>query len=329
MHIEGQSLDDLLQTVFRRALKSKVVTRSSKGPASELMGVMLKLANPRARFSRTERRATLLSCLGETLWYFSGSDALVVEHYIPGYRKRIDVSKRASKAPGAYGPRIFGGKAQSQIDRVIQLLRHKPDTRQAVVQVYSASDLGKKDVPCTCVLQFMARGGRLHMMTTMRSNDAYLGLPHDIFAFTLLQEVVARTIELDLGNYHHAVGSLHLYEEHERSAREYLGEGWQESLSMPPMPEGDPWTAIRWLLGKEARIRGGDFDMSDAGDVDAYWADLARLLLVHGHLKRKDRRAIVEVKNAMTAGVYDSFIRGKATSVPDPTDTPLLEWRRP
>jgi hypothetical protein len=69
--------------------------------------------------------------------------------------------------------------------------------------------------------------------------------------------------------------------------------------------------------------------MSDAGDVDAYWADLARLLLVHGHLKRKDRRAIVEVKNAMTAGVYDSFIRGKATSVPDPTDTPLLEWRRP
>ena len=75
MHIEGQTLDDLLQAVFRRALKSKVVTRSSKGAARELMGVMLKLTNPRARFSRTERRATLLSCLGETLWYFSGSDA--------------------------------------------------------------------------------------------------------------------------------------------------------------------------------------------------------------------------------------------------------------
>lgn len=294
------------------------------------MGVMLKLTNPRARFSRTERRATLLSCLGETLWYFSGSDALaVVEHYIPAYRDRLGVSKRAKKAPGAYGPRIFGGKAPSQLDRIVQLLQRKPDTRQAVVQVYSSSDLGNKDVPCTCVLQFMARGDRLHMMTTMRSNDAYLGLPHDIFAFTLLQEVVARTIGHDLGDYYHAIGSLHLYEEHERRAREYLEEGWQENLSMPPMPVGDPWSAIRWLLGKEVRIRCGDFDMSDAGTVDAYWADLARLLLVHAHLKRKDRRAIVEVKNAMIAGVYDAFIRAKATNVSDRTGAPLLEWTKP
>jgi len=75
MHIEGDTLDELLQPVFRKALKSKVVTRSSKGSARELMGVMLKLTNPRARFSRTERRATLLSCLGETLWYFSGSNS--------------------------------------------------------------------------------------------------------------------------------------------------------------------------------------------------------------------------------------------------------------
>ncbi len=330
MHIEGQTLDDLLQPVFRRALKSKVVTRSSKGAARELMGVMLKLTNPRARFSRTERRATLLSCLGETLWYFSGSDALaVVEHYIPAYREFLGVSKRATRAPGAYGPRLFGGKAPSQIDRVIDLLQRKPDTRQAVVQVYAAGDLGKKDVPCTCTLQFMARGGHLHMMTSMRSNDAYLGLPHDVFAFTLLQEVVARTIGCELGDYHHAVGSLHLYEKHERGAREYMEEGWQEKLSMPAMPIGNPSTSIRWLLAKEARIRGGIVDNDDATAIDPYWSDLARLLLVHAHLKRKDRRAIVEVKNAMAAGVYDAFIRAKATNVPAPADAPLLEWTKP
>ncbi|MDX2307994.1 MAG: thymidylate synthase [Hyphomicrobium sp.] len=330
MYIEGQTLDDLLQPVFRRALKSKVVTRSSKGPARELMGVMLKLTNPRARFSRTERRATLLSCLGETLWYFSGSDALtVVEHYIPAYREFLGVSKRATRAPGAYGPRIFGGKAPSQIEKVIELLRRKPDTRQAVVQLYGASDLGKKDVPCTCTLQFLARSGRMHMMTSMRSNDAYLGLPHDVFAFTLLQEVVARTMGCELGEYNHAVGSLHLYEEHERRAREYLDEGWQDKLAMPAMPVGDPWNAIKWLLDKEARIRCGVLDIGDVTAIDPFWVDLARLLLVHAHLKRKDRRAIVEVKNAMAAGVYDAFIRAKATSVPAPVDAPLLEWTKP
>lgn len=213
-----------------------------------------------------------------------------------------------------------------QIERVTALLRSKVDTRQAVVQIFSSRDLGHKDVPCTCTLQFMARGGRLHMMTSMRSNDAYLGLPHDVFAFTWLQEVVARTIGQEVGEYHHAVGSLHLYEEDEQRAREYLEEGWQEHMAMPPMPAGDPWPSIKWLLATEARIRGGDTGPLDGADVTSYWADLARLLLIHAHLKTRNLRGIVELKKAMTTPVYDAFIRSKARGNAAHSEMPLLEW---
>ena len=60
-------------------------------------------------------------------------------------------------------------------------------------------------------MQFIVRCEELHLFVCMRSNDAFMGLPHDVFAFTMLQELVARLIGCELGHYHHFVSSLHLY----------------------------------------------------------------------------------------------------------------------
>lgn len=333
MHIKSETLDDLLQSVFARILKSKTITNSSNGRARELMAVMLTLKNPRARFSATEKRATLLSCLGETLWYFSGSNDLEhIEHYIPSYRKILKLPEGDAIAPGGYGPRIFGsGDNGSQLTRVIKHLREKKDTRQAVIQIFDAADLGKLDVPCTCTLQFMARGGHLHMLTTMRSNDAYLGLSHDVFAFTWLQEVVARSIAAEVGLYHHTVGSLHLYEKDEAAAREYLNEGWQPKIAMPSMPKGDPWPSIEWLLKVESSLRIGDVRASKKDGVEQYWADIAGLLKVHALLKENKLskvaklRQLIEVKNGMSSEVYRNFVRSKSRAKNINLDSPPSE----
>ena len=60
----------------------------------------------------------------------------------------------------------------------------------------------------------------------MRLNDALVGLPHDVFCFTMLQEIVARSLSVELGGYKHAVGSLHLYKTHVDAAHQFLEEGW-------------------------------------------------------------------------------------------------------
>ncbi len=54
------------------------------------------------------------------------------------------------------------------------------------------------------------------MHTTMRSQDLWLGFPYDIFTATLIQELLAGWLEVGVGEYHHHVDSLHLYEAAQR-----------------------------------------------------------------------------------------------------------------
>ena len=83
MHIKAETLDDLMRQVLDKLLRRGDRNTASKGPSRELLSVLLTIENPRARFSRTESRATLFSCLGETLWHLSGSDRLdFIEYYI-------------------------------------------------------------------------------------------------------------------------------------------------------------------------------------------------------------------------------------------------------
>ena len=78
----------------------------------------------------------------------------------------------------------------------------------------------------------------------MRSNDAFLGLPHDVFCFTMLQEIVARTLSIEVGNYKHVVGSLHLYEQRMRARDDSSMRLAIAKIAMPPMPAGNPWPRL-------------------------------------------------------------------------------------
>jgi len=149
---------------------------------------------------------------------------LATDAQIARYVDQIDFD--ADEVFGGYGPRLFNWKGLTQLDNVTDILRRKPDSRQAVIQLFDGDDIVGEhgDVPCTSTLQFMLRGGKLHMLTNMRSNDAFLGLPHDFFCFTMLQEIVARSLSMELGTYKHAVGSLHLYDVDTEAAQQFLGE---------------------------------------------------------------------------------------------------------
>ena len=89
-----------------------------------------------------------------------------------------------------------------------------PDSRRAVVQLFDPGRdfRGHRDVPCTLGYRFYVRNGRLHMHTSMRSQDLWLGFGYDIFTATLLQEFLADWLGVEVGDYHHHIDSLHLYE---------------------------------------------------------------------------------------------------------------------
>ncbi len=308
MRISGRILDDLLRKVFPKLLASTNQIKPSRLEANELIGVLLELERPLARLSRSETRGRPFSSLGEFLWYLSRDNRLdFIRYYISAYDHETEDGETIY---GGYGRRIFRQRGQDQLHNVITLLRTNPTSRRAVIQLFNAEDIERrhKEIPCTCTLQFLIRRNRLHMLTTMRSNDAYLGLPHDIFCFTMFQEVVARTLGIGLGPYKHFVGSLHLYDRDREDAQQFLDEGVQATVPMPQMPRGDPWPSIQKILDAELRIRRGEAIDANVWGVGPYWADLIRLLQV---VAAKGNRSRQQALKAQMASInYATYIDG-------------------
>lgn len=319
MFITKASLDDLLGEVLARLLKSGNAISPTKGEAKELTGVVLVLRNPRARLSQTETKGTLFSCLGELLWYLSESNQVApIQHYLSRYD---EFAESDGTVWGAYGPRIFNMRGINQLALVIDRLKRNPDSRKAVVQLFNAEDIPTdersfKDIPCTCTFQFMIRGRKLDMITSMRSNDAFIGLPHDVFAFTMIQEIVARSLGIEVGIYKHMVGSLHLYDDKIAKARSYLDEGFQSTqFQMPPMPIGNPWKALGLVVENERRIRLNEIVDIDAISVDPYWLDLIKALMIYmlardpNIISAETLKKISVIKSSMSCTTYDQYIR--------------------
>ncbi len=318
-----------MRKVFELLLDGKKRVSATKGANFEEFGVTLGLKNPRFRLSRAESRQILASCLGELLWYLNGTDDLdFIQYYLSRYNMSAEDD---GSVHGAYGPRLFDSSGINQIENTISLLKRKPTSRRAAIQLFEARDLlsDYRDIPCTCTMQFMIRKGRLNMMVYMRSNDAYRGLPHDIFAFTMLQEIISRSLSVELGYYRHSVGSLHLYEDDAGAAKKYLSEGYQDPSPMPRMPNGDPWASIGIVKVLEEQLRSGERTIVFPDELDDYWRDLVRILNIYSLVKRgEDKREIVSVKNMMTSKVYDSYARKferGATNKPEQPELPLGE----
>lgn len=174
----------------------------------EVSPMVFTLENPRDSIRlQKARRINYAYAIIEKLSLLHGvADPETFCFYIPALRKLLNES---GVFGGAYGPRVT-----EQLDFVYDLLVEDPETRRAVITVYSAREdhhLGR-DIPCTVSLQFLLRDGFLSLLVNMRSSDVYLGLPYDVQQFTFLQALMACWLGVDVGTYTHIAGSGHVYE---------------------------------------------------------------------------------------------------------------------
>lgn len=232
----------------------------------------------------------------EIVWYLAGMSSLEwIAPYAPFWTR---ISDDGVTCNSAYGARIFApaesvGIERSQWEWVREELQRDPDSRRAYVHIRTAHDSfhARLDVPCTIGMQFMVRGGRLHMWTAMRSQDMILGLGNDVPAFTMFHELMALELGVPIGVYHHTVGSMHIYERDASRAEAIVtaaDEARTMAVRMPKMPCPMPADSILQL---ERTMRsGGDLDaraqvhsimtaIKQAHvEVEPYWADIVTLL---------------------------------------------------
>lgn len=220
---------------------------SRNGETRELINYTFSIRDPRYRtVSYPARKADYGFAVGEFLWYMSASNELEPMLY---YNKRMgSFSDDGKTLNSAYGNRMFPVQRntvfgftvhslQGQWETVVRELTADPLSRRAIITIMKRDDVdnavsyGSKDVPCTLTMQFLLRNGRLDMIINMRSNDVIWGLTYDVFSFTLFHEVMAMTLGVEMGNYHHHAGSMHIYDRHYEMADQIIREGRRGALS--------------------------------------------------------------------------------------------------
>jgi thymidylate synthase len=283
-----ESLDEVQYWVLSTLLDQGSPVTSRGMATVELFPISFALANPRRRcITNPARRWNLPLAIGEFCWHATGSNDLgFIEYYAPRWKEFTDGD---SIVGSCYGHHIFGreGGQPSQWDLLVKLLRAEPHSRRAVLQLFKPEtglDANTKDAACTCSIQFMIREERLHAIVYMRSNDAIWGLPYDVFLFTMLQELLALELRIQLGSYFHFVGSMHLYKRHTDLAKRIVS---CRNSFVHEMPCMEACHQFESFLNLERQIRIQAPTGPSAETLSPYWKDLLDVLRWYV-LRKKD-----------------------------------------
>lgn len=154
-------------------------------------------------------------------------------------------TSRFGREEGDLGPiygylwRSFGGNYPEmngfdQIADLIKQIETNPNSRRLIVSGWNPETAVKVDLPpCHTLFQFKVENEKtLHCQLYQRSADAFLGVPFNISSYALLTQMIAHVCDLEVGEFIHTFGDLHIYLNHLEQVEELLK---REPLSLPKL----------------------------------------------------------------------------------------------
>jgi thymidylate synthase len=197
----------------------------------------------------TTKRVPFRWVAEELFWFLSGSTD---EKELNG--RGVDIwaewatteqTARFGREEGDLGPvygylwRSFGGdypqtNGVDQIYRLVREIETNPNSRRLLVSGWDPRVCDDVALPpCHTLFQFKVEGGRtLHCQLYQRSADAFLGVPFNISSYALLTHLVAHVCGLEVGDFVHTFGDLHIYRNHLEQVNELLS---REPLELPKL----------------------------------------------------------------------------------------------
>ncbi|NPC44176.1 thymidylate synthase [Nocardioides sp. zg-1230] len=172
----------------------------------------------------TTKKVHTRSVFGELLWFLRG------DTNVKWLQDRgISIWDEWADENGDLGP-VYGyqwrswptpdGRHVDQIARLVEGIRHNPDSRRHIVSAWNVADVDDMALPpCHTLFQFYVADGRLSCQLYQRSADTFLGVPFNIASYALLTHMVAQVTGLEVGDFVHTMGDAHLYLNHVEQAR--------------------------------------------------------------------------------------------------------------
>ena len=167
----------------------------------------------------TTKKLHLKSIIYELLWFLRGDTNV---HWLQEHGVRIwnEWADENGELGPVYGHQWrswpdYNGGTIDQIQNVIDLIKHHPDSRRMVVSAWNPAEIEQMALPpCHCLFQFYVADGRLSLQLYQRSADSFLGVPFNIASYALLLMMMAQVTGLKPGDFVHTTGDTHLYPNH-------------------------------------------------------------------------------------------------------------------
>ncbi len=199
----------------------------------------------------TTKKLHLRSIIHELLWFIAGDTniAYLKDNGVSIWDEWADVN-------GDLGP-VYGyqwrswpapdGRAIDQLARVVEAIRHNPDSRRHIVTAWNPAQVDDMALPpCHALFQFYVADGRLSCQLYQRSADIFLGVPFNIASYALLTHMIAQVCGLKAGDFVHTLGDAHLYSNHLEQADKQLARTPKPLPTLWLNPDVDDLFAFRF-----------------------------------------------------------------------------------
>ena len=190
----------------------------------------------------TTKKVHLKSIIYELLWFLKGDTNV---KYLND--NGVSIWDEWKDENGDLGP-VYGaqwrswkgadGKVIDQITEVIEQIKKNPDSRRLIVSAWNVAEIPNMALaPCHAMFQFYVADGKLSLQLYQRSADVFLGVPFNIASYALLLMMVAQVCNLEVGDYVHTFGDVHIYNNHFEQVHKQLSRTPKALPTMKLNPE--------------------------------------------------------------------------------------------
>ena len=173
----------------------------------------------------TIRRTAFRNCIDELLWIWQKKDNNIHNLKSHVWDSWADETGSIGKAYG-YQLRqkaIYPEGEFDQVDRVLYDLKHNPQSRRIMTNLYNFQDLHEMGLyPCAYSMTFNVSGDTLNGILNQRSNDMLTANNWNVVQYAILLMMFAQVSGLKAGTLVHVIADAHIYDRHIDMVKELI-----------------------------------------------------------------------------------------------------------
>jgi len=165
----------------------------------------------------TLRRTAFKSAIDELLWIWQKKSNNVRELNSHIWDSWADETGSIGKA---YGYQLgvkhkYAEGEFDQVDRVLYDLKHNPQSRRILTNIYNFADLHEMHLyPCAYSMTFNVTGSKLNAILNQRSQDTLTANNWNVVQYAVLVHMMAQVSGLEAGELVHVISDAHIYDRH-------------------------------------------------------------------------------------------------------------------